>query len=81
MARIWEKAISILAGNLNSGRSYLITAVSDKKFEICTDLKTNNIANTYEDHITEQKLYWQGKNALLELKKLIFQSYFLSFLL
>ena len=27
MATIWEKAISILAGNLNSGRSYLITAV------------------------------------------------------
>ena len=28
MASIWEKAISILAGNLNSGRSYLITAVT-----------------------------------------------------
>ena len=27
MASIWEKAISILAGNLNSGCSYLITAV------------------------------------------------------
>ena len=27
MASISEKAISILAGNLNSGRSYLITAV------------------------------------------------------
>ena len=27
MASIWGKAISILAGNLNSGRSYLITAV------------------------------------------------------
>ena len=27
MAIIWEKAISILAGNLNSGHSYLITAV------------------------------------------------------
>jgi fructose-1,6-bisphosphatase/sedoheptulose 1,7-bisphosphatase-like protein len=26
MASILEKAISILAGNLNSGRSYLITA-------------------------------------------------------
>ena len=24
---IWEKAISILAGDLNSGRSYIITAV------------------------------------------------------
>ena len=27
MANIWEKAISILAGNLNLGRSYLITTV------------------------------------------------------
>ena len=27
MASILEKAISILAGNLNSGRSYLIAAV------------------------------------------------------
>ena len=27
MARIWEKAILILAGNLNSGLSYLITTV------------------------------------------------------
>ena len=27
MANIWEKAISILAGNLNSGRSYHITTV------------------------------------------------------
>ena len=26
MASIWEKAISILAGYLNSGRSYIITA-------------------------------------------------------
>ena len=28
MASIWEKAISILAGNLNSGRSYLISYYS-----------------------------------------------------
>ena len=27
MANIWEKAISILVGNLNSGPSYLITTV------------------------------------------------------
>ena len=27
MANNWEKAISILAGNLNSGLSYLITTV------------------------------------------------------
>ena len=28
IASIWEKGISILAGNLNSDRSYLITAVT-----------------------------------------------------
>ena len=27
MANNWEKAVSILAGNLNSGLSYLITTV------------------------------------------------------
>ena len=30
MANTWEKAISILAGNLNSGSSYLIAAVRTK---------------------------------------------------
>ena len=30
MASILEKAISILAGNLNSGRSYIITTVHKK---------------------------------------------------
>ena len=30
MVNIWEKAISILAGNLNSGLSYLITAVKSR---------------------------------------------------
>ena len=29
MAIVWENAISILAGSLNSGHSYLITTVSD----------------------------------------------------
>ena len=29
MASIWEKAIWILAGNLNSGHSYFITAVCE----------------------------------------------------
>ena len=32
MASIWEKAILILARNLNSGRSYLITAVLPRQF-------------------------------------------------
>ena len=30
MASMWEIANSIFAGNLNSGSSYLITAVTDK---------------------------------------------------
>ena len=33
MASIWEKAISILVANLNSGRSYLITAVTQTQTE------------------------------------------------
>jgi hypothetical protein len=31
MVDIWEKAISILVGNLNSGLSYLITTVGSSK--------------------------------------------------
>ena len=38
MAGILEKAVSILAGNLNSGRSYLITAV----LHIAPEDKTSN---------------------------------------
>ena len=34
IASIWEKAISILAVNLNSGRSYLITAVGKRTFDL-----------------------------------------------
>ena len=33
MASIWEKAISILAENLNSGHTYLITAVLPTRIE------------------------------------------------
>ena len=38
MANIWEKYISILAGNLNSGLSYLITTVQSKtgQFQVQT---------------------------------------------
>ena len=32
MANIWEKAISILAGNLNLGLSYLIITVQNQPF-------------------------------------------------
>ena len=34
MANIWEKAISILSGNLNLGNSYLITTVPDKDIDM-----------------------------------------------
>ena len=43
MSSIWEKAISILVGNLNSGRSYLIAAV----FEVVKSV----ISLTYLYHI------------------------------
>ena len=33
MANIWEKAISILAGNFNSDLSYLITTVRRTKIQ------------------------------------------------
>ena len=36
MAGIWEKAVSILAGNLNSDCSYLITAVQADQIKIFT---------------------------------------------
>ena len=35
-ASIWEKSISILAGNLNSGRSYHIATVKRIETDICT---------------------------------------------
>ena len=44
MANIWEKAISILAGNLNLGRSYLITTVV--KIYVHNFGKTNLVVTT-----------------------------------
>ena len=35
MASIWEKALSILAGNLNSGCSYIITAALGRQANYC----------------------------------------------
>ena len=51
MTSIWEKAISILAGNLNSGRSYLITAVIETKdlLGLCYSLLKKNLAETYSE--------------------------------
>ena len=42
MANIWKKAISTLAGNLNSGRCYLITAVKSqaKRIKLVTYVVT-----------------------------------------
>ena len=41
MVSISEKAISILAGNLNSGRSYLITAVFLFLLSVCLSVQLN----------------------------------------
>ena len=47
MANIWEKAISILVGNLNSGLSYLITTVKvDKKYPTIAVHTHNQIGGT-----------------------------------
>ena len=42
MANIWEKAISILAGNSNLGRSYLITTVAETFFSV--EIMTNSLS-------------------------------------
>ena len=38
MANIWEKAKSILAGNLNSGLNYVFTTVTEGLYNILKDL-------------------------------------------
>ena len=48
MANIWEKAISILAGNLNSGRSYLITTVVKTYLVTSLPKMTGEVANEFE---------------------------------
>ena len=42
MASIWEEAISILAGNLNSGRSYLITAVRNMYVKLLDEIASSS---------------------------------------
>ena len=43
MANIWEEAISILAENLNLGRSYLITTVMQSSYsEVIYDILLQN---------------------------------------
>ena len=66
VASIWEKAISILAGNLNSGRSYLITAVT---YRICSlpgqfTKKTKEYNNAELEHIlhTVDLNVWREQN-------------------
>ena len=50
MTNIWEKAISILAGNLNSGRSYLITAVPGPALKIGANLRQRFDSLHYKFH-------------------------------
>ena len=48
MANIWEKAISILAGNLNLDRSYLITTVQTIQTSIHNLIEILQFTNTLE---------------------------------
>ena len=66
MASIWEKAISILAGNLNLGRSYLNTAVILSSLQLsgrckCSPLLTNRhkwqIYECIKSYLVKGKLY------------------------
>ena len=57
MANILEKAKSILAGNLNSGLSYLITTVS--KIEVCLKY--------YLDKNSQKQPLWAGRKKNLRL--------------
>ena len=55
MANIWEKAISILAGNLNLGRSYLITTVNPtfvQFFSFC------NLVSKFEVWCSSRSIRW-----------------------
>ena len=60
MASIWEKAISILAGNLNLGRSYHITAVILSSLQLsgrckCSPVLTNR--ECIKSNLIKSKLY------------------------
>ena len=57
MASIWEKAISILAGNLNSGLSYLIKSWPRKAG---LAVKKNQDASKY-GVLQESRVYGQVK--------------------
>ena len=57
MARLWEKVISILAGNLNSSRCYLITTV--QKFFKHYFLNKMQLASFYVRHTPHRALLCQ----------------------
>ena len=59
-ASIWEKAISILARNLNSGRSYLITTVCES-----TDYGRAQGFAIYRHHILSVIMIWFSYTAKL----------------
>ena len=52
MVNNWEKGVSILAGNLNSGLSYLITTVNKYVVVICNEHLGENIG-----FFEKEKLY------------------------
>ena len=55
MASICLKAISILAGNLNSGRSYLITAVPRQARDLHIDERAKILAFYFEVSLFTKK--------------------------
>ena len=55
MANIWEKVISILAGNLNSGLSYLITTVC----ALVWGREYSVSSKVYVCKVDNQNLHWK----------------------
>ena len=75
MANNWEKAVSILVGNLNSGLCYLITTVFSeplKQNELC--LKKMSFENyrskfSFRNHFTTM---WLKQSSTISLRELLF---------
>ena len=72
MDNIWEKAISILAGNLNFGRSYLITTVKPTFFYVLPlSFSSRNYWSYLNYHLMANiwEIYIQTLVILLQLYK------------
>ena len=60
MANIWEKAILILAGNLNSDRNYLITAVTLAKIGHLLSMTNNIVSFHFQSYLVNPVLAYVG---------------------